>query len=181
MGWLSPHHQREQVDGTLELCLGAGRTLPQTWSSQRSPPLLPRSSPGSAPGCRIPSQGSARSQGAGTCAARPPLKTSGSLTQQSWPVLKRGPPIQLGLPLPPKAEGTRDPSTHNSQQYLLLLRGQVILLKPLSDNPALLSGTLTLVKVVTRRAARVCEAWLGDGFLLAGLSTNGPLSQTVIC
>lgn len=39
---------------------------------------------------------------------------------------------------------------------------------------------LTLVEVVTGRAAQLCEAWLSDGLLLAQLGTDGPLSKTVI-
>ena len=38
-----------------------------------------------------------------------------------------------------------------------------------------------MVKVVTRRAAQVSDAWFADGFLLAGLGTNGPFSKIVFC
>ena len=99
-----------------------GRPLPQTWSSRRSPPPWPRSSQGSAPGFRIPARGSAHSRGAGTCAARPPLKTSGSVIPQSRPVLKSGPPhSRPNSPSPGwKAQQAQPPRV--SCRYLPLLR-----------------------------------------------------------
>lgn len=90
LDWLGPA-QREEVNAAPRPSTSQGRPSPQTWSSRRSPPPWPRSSQGSAPGCRTPARGSARSQGAGTCAARPPLKTSRPVTPRSRPALKSGP------------------------------------------------------------------------------------------
>ena len=158
-----------------------GRPLPQTWSSRRSPPPWPRSSQGSAPGFRIPARGSAHSRGAGTCAARPPLKTSGSVIPQSRPVLKSGPPhSRPNSPSPGwKAQQAQPPRV--SCRYLPLLREPDHFSETSSGTQPCPSGRLTLVKVVTRRAGQVCDAWFGDGFLLAGLGTNGPFSKIVFC
>lgn len=93
-----------------------------------------------------------------------------------------GPSVQLGLPLPPQAERHKRPKCPGtSDNTSFCSESQVLSPKHLCGNPALPSETLTLVKVVTRRAAQVCEAWRGDGFLLAGLHTNGPLCEIVTC
>ena len=65
--------------------------------------------------------------------------------------------------------------------YLPLLREPDHFSETSSGTQPCPSGRLTLVKVVTRRAGQVCDAWFGDGFLLAGFGTNGPFSKIVFC
>lgn len=179
LDWLGPA-QRDEVNAAPCPSTSQGRPSPQTWSSRRSPPPWPRSSQGSAPGCRTPARGSARSQGAGTCAARPPLKTRRSVTPCSRPV-KSGPssyPARLSLP---RLKGTTGPATQDLCRCLTLLREPDHFSETSSGTQQAPSGRLTLVKVVTRRAAQVCDAWFADGFPLAGLGTNGPFSKIVFC